>query len=267
MEHINHDNSANKHLDGNLNTNEGIMSKYWEAQNLIFKKIETLGIPEYIKSIPNIEEAFMLKDRNLRCIDERVSGGVHAAGSCVLLNEEQAFEFLKQSQATGITSHAECGAVKLAMEASGIINPSPEEVNQFARQRAEDLSKKTGIPYVGHIEVTPSGLHIARVAYYDGTGKFDPSQNSHLPPGFVISRRFLEPGYAQQEIAVGVSIALGDHGFGEKITTVSPFYIIPIGDPSNPEFSLEKLQSEIKNIVDTILEKARLKIDGFTAGI
>lgn len=242
-----------------------LKEKYWVEQNNLFEKIYKQGIQEYIKENPGTKKAFQLKDLCIHCIDERVPGGVHLAGSGTLLEEKDVLEYIKQSGATGITSHAECGAAKLAMKAKGFIDPTPEEIDQFAKEWAKQISEKAGIPYIGHIEVSPHNLHIARVAYYDGTGNFDFSQTDLLPPGFVISRRYLNRGYAKKEAAVAISIAVGDHGFGDKITPESPFIIVPIGDPSNPEFSLEKLQSEIEEIIKSDINKEIIKIDGFTA--
>jgi hypothetical protein len=120
---------------------------------------------------------------------------------------------------------------------------------------------------MGHIGseamARPAELHIARVAYLDGTGRFDPSQVQQLPPGFVISRKYMEAPYAKQEADIAVSIALGAHGFGDRINEDAPFYLVAVGDGRPDGLSREELEREVQDIVQR--SGGRVVSTGFTA--
>jgi hypothetical protein len=235
----------------------------WKKQGDMFKTIEKMGMQKYVEMIKGMEEAFELEDHCVHCIDEGTPGGIHAAGSGILMEESQAIEAMKKAKADGVWSHAGCGAAALYAKREGLDMTNPDE---YGIVFAKHLAEKLGVPYKGHIEskdmARPADMHNARVAYYDGTGSFDPSRVPDLPPGFVISRRYLEPEYAAQEADVSVSIATGDHGYGNLITSDEPFYIIPVGDPEDPNFSVEKLSAELKELV--LKSGGRVKVMGFT---
>src|SRR3989344_7706927 len=176
--------------------------------------------------IADLAEAFRLKDRVLRCIDERTGGGLHLGGSGVLLSN--AIEVVRSMNVEAITSHAGCGAAKMAAAEAGI---PVERVEHYAEQWSRTLARQLGVPYQGHLPVTPE-FHIARVAYYDGTGQFDWSHiPGGLPAGFTISRKYLDPEYAKREIDIAASIAMGDHGYGDLISQspYSQFVFVAIG--------------------------------------
>lgn len=124
-----------------------------------------------------------------------------------------------------------------------------------------------GVPYAGHITdlARPLDMHDARVAYYDGTGHFDPSLAVNLPKGFVVSRRYLSAAYAAKEIEIAVSIALGRHGFGQHFTPEQPFHIIVVGDPHVENYSTEALKHELSIFADK--HAGHMVLDGFTAPV
>lgn len=240
--------------------------EHWNQENGLFKAIYKAGIPHYFNELPNIRNAFDLGDRTVRCIDEGTPGGLHIAGSGILLNPERASGIFKRAQADGVTSHKECGAAALAFA-----KLPPEEQAKYGNaeaygvQFAQALARHAHVPYKGHLVdlERPSGLHTARIIYYDGTGRFNCNSVPGLPKGFVISRRFLPSAYAKEEVKVAIEIALGSHGFGSHITKEAPLVIVAIGDPDDDKFSLFNVNSEI-------LEYAvnpRVKCGGFTADL
>ncbi|TAN85213.1 MAG: hypothetical protein EPN14_01355 [Gallionella sp.] len=239
--------------------------KYWEQQSELMKKIRAGGMAEYVKTIPNLAQGFTLADRWLRCIDEGTAGGVHMAGSGILLGVEAAAGAARAAGATTITSHEECGAAKLYAKEKGL---DEEKSDTYGQEFARDLAKKLGVNYC-HLPLSemarPAGLHVARVAYYDGTGKFDPARVPELPAGFVISRRYLKPDYARRECEIAISIALGHHGFGELFTEDTPFILVVVGDPKEKMFSLGSLRTEVEEIARA--HGGRVAVDAFVSPV
>jgi len=233
--------------------------KYWETQQSIFQKIYSTTMAQYVKTLPDLGNAFILKDRALRCIDERAPGGLHLAGSGILMKEEQLRKTLKEANVTSVWTHAECGAAKLYAQENGL---DASKSDEYARFFGENLEKTFGVKYNGHLNVSPSGLHIARIAYYDATGTFDYQNVPGLPQGFVISRKYIETDYALVELQVAISIACGDHGFGSLITPTSPFILVPITNNRNSALSLDVLTKELQSVAQN---NPLVMISGFTA--
>jgi len=235
------------------------INKLWAAQSETFLQLSTTGTEKYAQSIANLKDAFTLNDKSMRCIDEGTPGGLHCAGSGILLGEATVLDEFKKAEVDGIYSHEECGAAGLYAKAN---NLDPSKADEYGIEFAKYIAEKLGVPYKGHITIDkmarPSGLHTARVAYYDGTGRFDPSKVPALPKGFVIDRKHHSKEYALKEVGVSISIALGSHGFGEKFTQAEPFALIAVGNEN-----LEELKKELEGL-DTA-NGGRVKIDGFTA--
>jgi hypothetical protein len=228
------------------------------------EKIYKEGAQAFAAGIADLAKAFSPADKSVRCIDEGTPGGLRIAGSGILLGVDKAAELLKASGADGVYSHDECGAAGIYARQNNLdVSKSDEYGKDFAKAVAE----KAGLPYKGHIGIgemkRPSGLHVARVVYYDGTGKFDCEACPAFPTGFVVSRRFLPKDYALEEVKVCIGIATGDHGFGGLITPEKPFMLIAVGDPANPDFSQEKLVAELQGIASAYAGK--VKADAFTA--
>jgi len=224
---------------------ESMKKTEWEKQQEIFDQIKKLGFQGYVdKMISDISKAFELKDRTCRCIDEGTPGGIHIAGSGILLSQEKAIEYLNNAKASGITSHEGCGAAALA--------------GKDAIEWAKELSKKSGIPYVGHITAQemnrPSEMHDARVVYYDGVGDFDYNSVNDLPKGFIISRKYIEKDYALDELGVSVDIAQGGHGFGDLFTEENPFHIIVIGKSND-------IDGIKKEVIEKISDRDNVKVE------
>lgn len=217
------------------------LDEIWLEQSAKTKPILLDGIEAVASRLPSAQ-AMYAQDRILRCIDEGTPHGVHLCGSGILLGEPEADAVVKKMIADGlegITSHEECGAAKLAAEKAGFDG----DIEAFAREWAEKLAERVGLPYAGHTPITamkrPAGHHIARAAYYDSSGRFDYSAVPELPAGFIISRKYLEPGQAQDELRVALNIATGAHGFGERLTPEEPFSILVIADSETTELTAE----------------------------
>ena len=244
-------------------------NEVWRLENSVMARIVEGGMQAYAESLPNIDKAFGLQDMILRCMDGRTPGGVHLAGSGILLGLGGAVKFAEEvkrlcgKKVEEIGWHKDCGAAAAyAKEYGGTADDN-------ARQFAERLASKLGI---GSIEVKNSAqasFHPERAIYFDGTGIFDPSQVEELPTGFIISRAYLDFDieYAKRELAIALDIALkphdqGGHGFGEKFTAQSPLLLIIVARDSEQMNELKtEAQDTIRNLPKA--DHARVRLDGF----
>lgn len=246
------------------------IKKYWDEQSEILKKInEKGGMASYIKTIPNIRAAFEENDLIVCCIDEGTPYGcIRFAGSLILNQDkpESYIEVLKNIGVQGVYSHIGCGATELFAKQN---NLDITKADEYGIDWAKKLADILGVPYKGHIGAKgfepikrPKEFHIARVIYYDGTGRFNPDKIKDLPLGFVISRRYHpEPQRALSEVKIAILIATGSHGFGNLIDKGHPITIIPIGNSGDQNFSVEKMKNELDEIAKEFKDK--VAVDGF----
>jgi hypothetical protein len=282
-------------LDGKMNghNQEHVdMSSFWKQQTQILEQIkQSGGFASYAATLLNLSEAFQA-DRDLKCIDEGTENGLHAAGSGIAyvitrglskgLNGYEAIDVgvnaaadtFKEASVSGIYSHEECGAAKLAY---GLFSDDfklqlekdheIKTADDFGDYFAKELAKRLGKDYNGRIKIDemarPSGSHVTRVTYIDGTGNFNPSALEGLPQGFVISRKYLGAEQTGVETVVSIDIATGDHGFGDRITPEQPHVLVAVGNPNDPKTSTQALMEELKPLAATY--DGKVIVDGFTA--
>lgn len=248
-----------KEGDSNMSHEQHLaeLKKDWQNQLPVYEKIKQMGAEGYFVGVNNLSEAFFQKDRTVRCMDERTPGGIHCAGSGILLPREEAIAFYKQSGALGLSSHEGCGAMNIYMKQNGLVG----DLDELAIRLTKELAVDAGLPYTGHLRVERDH-HYARAAYYDGTGIFDWSNLlEELPPGFFVNRANFNPGYAvNTEAVTAARIAMGDHGYGNLISAENPFYFFAIG---NGELPVDKLLAELKPLKQEFGDK--IVIAGFNA--
>lgn len=242
------------------------LEQHWQDSQDIFSEIYKLGLKQYVEKLGEIGNAFNLRDTSVRCIDEGTPGGIHIAGSGILLNVdnrkkelEEVIKKLQDTKVDGVYSHAGCGAAQLYAKN---IN-DPDNYEKYAIDWAKKLAELLDVLYKGHITELerPKEFHNARIAYYDGSGKFNPSEIKEMPDGFVVSRRYLNPEYAKSELTIALSIAMGHHGFGEKFTEENPFIIAPIESSTTEKIPLKNLEQEVWEAVRQFGK--RVIINGF----
>jgi hypothetical protein len=235
---------------------------YWEKQIEIFHAIREKGMQAYADEASDLESAFELRDRTIRCIDEGTPGGIHIAGQGILMNQAQLADFCAKAQPDGVMSHEECGACSLYAKRE---NLDTADTDGYGKVWVAKLAEICAVPVKGHVAVAemarPSGLHVARAAYYDGTGMFDPTRIPSLPQGFVISRAFLDPAYAKDEAKIAADIAIGAHGFGGLITAEEPFMLIAVAQKRGGGVPLDALLAELREVAAGY--GGKVVVDGF----
>lgn len=250
--------------------NKKSFEDYWQESRVIFSRIYATGIRKYFEGLPNLGKAFELEDRSVRCIDEGTPGGIHLAGSGILLSTdekraelERILEELRGAGADGVYSHAGCGAAKLYAETvKG--DHDPNNAEGYAIEWAQALAKLLQAPYKGHItDLKRPDFHNARIVYYDGSGRFDPFRMREIPDGFIISRYYLDQRYAMEELRIALSIAFGHHGFGDKFTEDSPLIVAPIEKfvTKRRNISLPELEEEARQVASQF--GGRVVVEGF----
>ena len=236
------------------------VTELFESQQNIMSEVYKKGFRGYVEELPNLYESFIEHDHCVRCIDEGTPGGFHSAGSGILREKIEVIEAFKKAGVKEITSHDGCGAAGIYAK---VHNLDSSKSDEYGKVWAKEIAGELGVSY-RHITAKemnrPEGRHVARVAYYDATGKFDYSKVSELPTGFIISRAIQRLNDSVAESEVSFNIATGDHGFGVLITKHNPFVIVVI---ARDEEELSELKSELSGLSDKFGE--RLRIDGFVA--
>lgn len=230
----------------------------WRKQGELLARFYEAG--QDVVPPANFADAFKPTDKILRCIDERTKGGLPLAGSGMLLAKNEALRIAREMKIEAITSHAGCGAAKIAVERfNGVTQDNV--VERYAKEWSAMLAEELGVPYTGHLTVTPD-FHNARVAYYDGSGLFDWSRVKDLPAGFRISRKYLSPDYAKTEIGIAISIAMGFHGYGSLFVSDqigaqknSQFILAAIGDAKTLPNMVEELKPVAKKYYGGVIIK------------
>lgn len=254
--------------------------KYWEDQRRVVEPILKTGFNNYLDAKASTKSAFeksFNKANAICCIDERVKEeGLHAAGSGIayilgvldqakqmpikqlidMAAKNAAVDFGNFSPAKVFT-HEGCGAESLVygslLEAYGDNGMDTlTEPSQLGIYWADTLAKEMNIEYAGRLNVEPATFHIARVIYYDATGKFTHRlvKDNELPEGFVLSRRYMNKEQCMAETNVAIGIATGNHGFGELINASdnNQLLLIGFGNPEITELSEENIKAELQEI-------------------
>ncbi len=209
---------------------------------------------KFFDNLPEFKKAFFKEDDGesvLVCIDEGLNveipengrRKIRIAGAGMLMfeemNDEQIKNFLDINEIKKIITHKKCGA-------SGKHRDEHKKIGtHHTRCWAEKFKKEhpdCNLEYnheSDHIHIKdmdrPEEFHDARIVYVDMVGGFDPSDIKSIPKGFVFSAKAIMKTSSITDklkmildgTKLSSSIALGDHGFGERFNE-EPFLIAPI---------------------------------------
>lgn len=173
------------------------------------------------------KQALFKNDFILKCIDEGTPGGIHLAGSGILIKDHQ---IVNWPIIKGITYHQNCGAVSLFAKENNL----SLEIDRLAENFAKDISNRYKINFLGihHLE-RPREFHNALGIWVCNLPNFDFSLNSYLPPGFTINPFLVkDKEYTASEINLALKI-FKEHGFylvDPKINFYLWFLNVPAND-------------------------------------
>ncbi|HWY79230.1 MAG TPA: hypothetical protein VNW29_02640 [Candidatus Sulfotelmatobacter sp.] len=195
------------------------------------------------------------------CIDEgmpRGTNGAFIAGSGIL--EKQDIDF---SRIEGLTSHEDCGAARLAAANAKYRGGSDKFGQLYVREIASRLDKQYEGVITSDDMTRPREFHIADTFYLDGTAQgFNANLVPSAPIGFVHSRGiFGDPGVGKRQLALGISIAMEVHTFGQRFSSAHPFNVVVITDTRPDSVPLDTLLTEATAVVNS---NPRIKIHGVT---
>jgi hypothetical protein len=261
---------ANGH-DHNHNHEERANELWQKSEELTFIKGMKAGktVAEVMGQL-DLAKAFAKGSEVEGCSDGRIlEHRLGAAGNGILLRpkELQRFILTNRGKIKEVKSHDGCGAAKIKfdlMKAAGeALPPGVTTSDQLGIHFSHELAEKLGADYSHTSAVEMSGqVHNERAIYLDGTGKFNPKALSELPAGFMCSGPALglSPKYQKDELAILAKIALGDHGFGERLTPDSPLYIMVSATNRAQLIGLEIVARKAAEEF-----QGRVKVDGFVA--
>jgi hypothetical protein len=240
--------------------------------------LSTKDLDAYAASSTSLAPAFR-HDGIVACADEGLNKGLHALGGGILMDELELQNFIEKSRAIGLTSHAECGAARLAFGRNRGLTPTElskvswTEVDDFAQDWTQKTARKFGLA-CRHISTDkmrrPQEFHPARVIYFSAAdGGFNPHAIDEFPSGFVVLRYYhTGSDAALEELKICLSIALGNHGQGVNFTSEEPLLIVVIGHEMYPWQHRDYKMSIVREFIDQNLaseDRERILVKGFTA--
>lgn len=166
--------------------------------------------------------------RVCKCMDGRTKGGLHLAGSGLLLwhafGEGSTLDLMGRMRLEGICSHEDCGAAKLVAKELGRDDP-----DALARWWAQHAAERLDIRYFGHFPVKHD-FHPETMIVLDGTGRGQWT-SAALPERMVLDAKHPNPEYVSRELGIGLSIIFGSSGMGELLNRDFPLIVLAVGDP------------------------------------
>src|SRR3989338_248168 len=271
----------------------------WDRSHPITEELLDKGAQKFMSKErrPQIDQAFSSKVNCVCCMDEGTAhmergSKLFMAGSGMLYPAASWDDRLNcvadlfiDLHITEITSHDGCGAAGIAFKRDGREEGTGcRTADDYGKKWCSDLQAvmdvrlkvQEGIEGIQNVHIyehemeRPGEFHIARVVWFDATGKFTKPDmlGEEIPKGFAINyHAFASLGmrdYPLSELEVAIKIAFSDHGFDKEFTKDHPFVIIVIAKDENQKKEVTELINGIIQGNDKISQFiSRIRIDGF----
>ncbi len=201
------------------------------------------------------------------CIDGRVApfqNAVAIAGSGILIKDnpqakERLVNSLRQKGIKKVTLHDDCGALGVYAKQKGI---SLDRAKADAFAWADELARLLGGKEETKTLSVDLNFHPETCAYLSFTDNFSLKEAPDFPVGFEISTAPVSTEDFIGQVELSLTIAFGDHGFGDSFTKDTPFSLVVV---ANNEEELQRVKTDVSLAV--LLEKydGKAVIDGFVA--
>lgn len=161
-----------------------------------------------------------------------------------------------------ITSHTGCGAMGIVCKELKRRGWMPEsfDADEFGKiygrrvvQKLWDKGCKAGYRHIEAGEMDE--VHDERVVYFDGTRTFNNEtlvkkdysgkEAKVLPRGFILSGLDYDEKVTEVELDALCGIAMGDHGFGKRIDSENPLYIVILAANEKQRLEFEKIAEKV----------------------
>jgi hypothetical protein len=258
---------------------EAEFNELWDKseQNPVIAGLkEGKKLQEIMDSVENLEQAFASYPKQCGCADGRIhehrcgrAGEGIVAGVEAMLEEIE--DKINRGEISGeyeIVSHGGCGGAKAVCEMlkkAGKLNSDYDSDQfgvEFAKKLFEEAQKRfPEIKFVcRHLDASDMDeLHGERAIYFDSTGKINIDAVAELPEGYIFTDMpKISDDVTEKELSALCSIALSDHGFGERFTINNPFRIIISGH--NTEV-VERQKEIAKKVAEQFV--GRVKVESF----
>ncbi len=201
------------------------------------------------------------------CIDGRVApfyDAVAIAGSGILIKDDpkakrHLVSILLEKKIKKVTLHEDCGAVSLYAKQKDI---SIEQAKEDAFEWAYELTKLIGGDEDPKMLEVDQDFH-SETCVYVVPDNFSLQgmewKNSHLT-GFMISTSAVSFPHLLQQIEVAISIARGEHSFGEYFTKEIPFTVVIVAHDKKELHNMQ-LNPEIVKLISE--QNGCVVLDGF----
>ena len=222
----------------------------WEASQEAAEAIAEHGFQAFLETLDQgqLNASCYEGEHTVCCIDERVSGCLHAAGSLILMSEEEARDAVERSGATALSSHRSCGAMAIHFrKVKGLADDAvldQNEVDRFGVEETQALAERLGLEYAGESEQSDLEFHNARGVLIHTTPFFNGRAVDGMLPAFAVSAAMLSDEQSVYNAVLAAAIAQGDHGFGKRFTAENPFLILTL----EPEESSASLVSVVEKV-------------------
>lgn len=253
-----------------IQSREDILWNLWEESHREMARLGQRkgGLRGYFKGFLGI--AFTKVGLILGCMDDRVPCSPKLPGSGMLLawrsGISYALQVIRETGATSITTHEQCGAARMVARDMGI--PFLWFADFLARLWGYFVSWKLGIPYLEHLPVAQP-FHAAFAVYVDATGRFNQLFVPLAVPGFTVNVKPQGLEEASRDLKVAIQLAF-ESAFGERFTEREggrPFLVVVIGDPRHHDRSEKRVCQVVKKVIEEHSHAPRMQLTSFSPRI
>jgi hypothetical protein len=227
--------------------------EFWTAQSKLTQRLIEDPLAA-IRDTLDVWKVFntpeQLQTNAIGCGDEGLGPAIgcrcHMPGAGILRDPKDLVNQMLSAGITGIVTHDNCAAARLALERNGI------ETEEWLKKISALSDGK--IKRIRHIPAKqmarPEDQHVATTILVRAMRRVNFAQSPELPLAFNIDGKTCT-SYLPGDLLVYLDIAMGRSGFGELFTPVNPLAIVIIGrNPYSKKFGLRYV--DLRNLIEEL---------------